>query len=793
MILKNIAICFNLLLFSVGIAMGQINSGVLSTNPEQQSNSVPKEKLYVHTDQDFYLAGEIVWFKVYISDAATHQPTDLSSVAYLEILDAEQLRVLQFKIAVEKGIGEGSAFLPVSLPSGNFKLRAYTSWMKNFSPDAYFEKNITIINAIKTPEEKDTTKVNDFDIQFFPEGGNLLADVEGKVAFKAVDGYGNGVNFTGTLLNSLNQEVAVFKPLKFGIGSFKFIPENGMQYRAVINYGSKELIKQLMPVNIKGYAMQLNEIGSDTVQIKIAHSADKDSLVYLLVHQQEKTTILQEVETKDGVAQFNMAKNRIGEGISCFTVFDSQMQPVCERLYFKRPTKKLELRAKTDKLKYLSREKVALQIQSKDEKENYVTADLSVSVFLKDSLQNIAEANIVSYLWLKSDIKGKIENVNYYFENENKETNQALDNLLLTQGWRKFKRENPLNNQMPLLKFKPEYQQNIIKGTVVYKNSGKPAPNVLASLSVLGSTEHLYGARSDSVGNITFYTKNILGPVKLALQAYGLKDSLYKLKLDEPFIKQELIDNPTPLNLSKYYSKSILNRSIYMQVQNIYNADKLKMFVTPSAKEVSFYGNALDEKYILSEYVRFPTIEEIFREYVPEVVVTNKDKIFSLTVYNVQDKMYLNGAPLVLLDGVPVDNINRLMTYNPLKIKDLDVIAKKYYVGPLIFGGILNFSSLNGNFKDFDLGSDELLVDYDGLQIQREFYTPLYENQTEKASRIPDFRTLLYWAADVKTSTSGTKDLDFYTSDLKGNYTVVLQGLTDTGRLGYSTYSFTVE
>jgi hypothetical protein len=365
-------------------------------------------------------------------------------------------------------------------------------------------------------------------------------------------------------------------------------------------------------------------------------------------------------------------------------------------------------------------------------------------VFLKDSLQANTEANIFSYLWLKSDIIGEIENANYYFENDNKETNQALDNLLLTQGFRKFKEENISKEAPPLLKYKPEYQQHIITGKITYKNSSnKPAADILTTFSVLGNTSNLYGAKSDAEGNLSFYTKDIIGPVQLALQTNSLADSIYKIELNSPFVNWKIDSNFTSLKLSKSDNTSILNRSVNMQVQNVYHTDSLKKFLNQVQLNTKFYRNTSDKNYKLDQYVRFPTLEEVLREYVPEVVVKKRESNFSLGIYNVQDKIYLDNTPLVLLDGVPIKDPNKLINYNPLKLKEMDIVAKKYYLGPLVFGGILNFSSNKGNFKDFDLDPNVLLVDYDGLQLQREFYSPTYESPNDKISRLPDFRTLL--------------------------------------------------
>src|SRR5450432_1397916 len=146
-----------------------------------------EEKVFVHTDKSFYLAGEIIWFKLYVVDGSRHKPVDLSKLGYVEVLSADQRPVLQGKIALKEGFGDGSFQLPFSLHSGNYTFRAYTHWMKNFSPDHYFEKNITIVNSLKNAAPSGTAMAagsaadlpGAYDIQFFPEGGNMVAGTPG--------------------------------------------------------------------------------------------------------------------------------------------------------------------------------------------------------------------------------------------------------------------------------------------------------------------------------------------------------------------------------------------------------------------------------------------------------------------------------------------------------------------------------------------------------------------------------------------------------------------------------------
>ena len=96
------------------------------------------EKLYAHTDKDFYLAGEIIWFKLYSVDASTNQPANFSKVAYVELLERTGKPVLQTKIELTKKGGSGSIYLPVTLNSDNYVLRAYTNWMRNEGAKSFF-------------------------------------------------------------------------------------------------------------------------------------------------------------------------------------------------------------------------------------------------------------------------------------------------------------------------------------------------------------------------------------------------------------------------------------------------------------------------------------------------------------------------------------------------------------------------------------------------------------------------------------------------------------------------------
>ncbi len=114
-----------------------------------------QEKVFIHTDKTFYMAGETIWFKAYTVDANFHKPSVTSKVLYAEITGKDQKTLLHGKIALDSGKGSGSFAIPASIPSGNYLLRAYTGWMKNFNPDFYFEQPLTIVNTLNPPVPKE--------------------------------------------------------------------------------------------------------------------------------------------------------------------------------------------------------------------------------------------------------------------------------------------------------------------------------------------------------------------------------------------------------------------------------------------------------------------------------------------------------------------------------------------------------------------------------------------------------------------------------------------------------------
>ena len=784
-----------LLPFSMMVFSQTETINALKKNFDQYRRQTFQEKLFLHTDKSFYVAGEIMWIKIYAVDGTFNKPIDLSKLAYVDIIDRDQKPVLQAKVALDKGDGSGSFFVPLGIRSGNYKLRAYTNWMKNFSPDYYFEKDITIINSLKKLTEKPAVVSTNYDIHFFPEGGNMVAGIESVVGFKVSDASGNGVNdFRGSVVDQNNNTVAIFGPHKFGMGRFNFTPVAGNKYSAIIKVGNNNAVISDFPAAIaQGYAMKLEAEAKDNLHITVSTNISfPDQYVYLFAHTRQVVKIAKRAVVTNGKAEFTVSRNSLGEGVSSFTVFNYSQQPVCERLFFKRPGR-LNIDAESSQSNYAPRKKVTVVVRAQDSKGNPASdADMSMSVYMVDSLQMAQQNNILSYLWLSSDIKGHIESPDYYFDNPEEDVAESVDNLMITQGWRRFKWDDVIQNKTPSFEFVPEYEGHIINGRVVSKKNGLPMENVAAYLSAPGQKFQLGTALSNKNGLIQFDLKNFFGSNEIVLQTVNAKDTAYRMEVFTPF-SEKFSDNPIPsFTLSETLQQDLLYHSVGMQVQNAFLNENLQRFDAPQVVDsTAFYGQP-DKKYFLDDYTRFNTMEEVMREYVSFVSVHRRQQKFYFKVLNSPHQLFFDEEPLMLLDGVVVPDADKLMNYDPLKVKKIEVVGREYFIGPTIANGIISYTTYKGDLDGFQIDPNAVVLEYEGLQLQREFYAPVYDTEAQANSRMPDFRNLLYWSPNVKIGSLGNKQISFYTSDRQGKYIVVLEGITSSGQAGSKAITFDV-
>jgi hypothetical protein len=327
----------------------------------------------------------------------------------------------------------------------------------------------------------------------------------------------------------------------------------------------------------------------------------------------------------------------------------------------------------------------------------------------------------------------------------------------------------------------PEFEGHLITGKVVDKNSGLPLKSIPVSLASPGKKFELENTESNKDGLVWFNMKDFFGTDGIVLQPQYQKDSNSRIDIMSPFSEKYSSERLPEYNLSPGTEKTLLSHSIATQVQNIYSGLDIQKFRGPEYRDTTpFYGKP-DQQYYLDDYTRFNTMEEVMREYIANVELRRRDGHFRLKVLNYPYRLFFDQDPLVLFDGVPVTDIDKIIAFDPLKVKRIDVMNREYFLGPLVAQGIVSYSTYQGDLAGYQLDPRVIVLKYDGAQLHREFYAPVYDTQDQLDSRLPDFRNLLYWSPDVNTGGSGKKQITFFTSDIKGHFVAVIQGITKNG------------
>lgn len=729
----------------------------------------PVEKLYAATDKSFYVSGETIWFKIYNLEGGTNLPLTLSSIAYVEVLSEDNKPVLQGKIDLREGMGTGSFIVPNSINSGKYVLRAYTNLMRNYDPAFYFHKKITIVNPFKTSGNSATNDSAGYNIDFFAEGGEMVAGVKSKVGFEVINKYGEGIDCQGYILNKHNDTIANFRTLKFGLGSFEFIPVQDEVYKAVVAFKHGVAVtKELPPAKTNGVVMHLDDDDPKFIKVEVIAAKTSDvAQTYLLVHQRSvvKTVLANIME--DGKTTFLIDKQTLNDGVSAITIFDNERRPVCERLYFKPPSQANKLLIAKNKDEFSTREKVIIHLTDS------TPANANISVYLIDSLQKTSKTDISSYLWLTSELKGRIENPSYYLSDTAAIVNEAIENLLLTHGWRKVDQRI----SAPAFSFLPEYEGHMVKATIMDNRSNSGAENVDAYCTVPGEKFRFSTAVSNEAGEALFNVRKFYGANELIIQTK--KGEGYTISVSNPFSESYASFNAGSFVLPEYLQKQLLQHSISSQVQNSYNKEEFQRFLLPYFYDSTAFYGIPDKKYFLDDYTRFVTMEEVMREYVPEVHLRKQRDNFHYYVADNPHKFYFDEDPLVLLDGAPVFDVNKIISFDPLKVKKMEIVTHKQFYSGSQYSGIVSYTTYKGNLGGFQLEPNAIVVPYEGLQFEREFYSPVYESTEQKESRIADYRNVLYWSPNVIINGSDTSS--FYTSDIPGKYAVAVEGIDKNG------------
>lgn len=412
----------------------------------EQIRNFPQEKIHVTTDRDAYIAGDTVWLRAHCVDAATLEPLTASRYVYVELRTTDNLLVRRIKILQRGGVYAGYLPLPATLAQDEYVLCAYTLYMRNLGGDYLFSKPLSV-NPYRQPEKRRRrTAAGPFDVAFFPEGGYLIDGQPCRVGFKALGKDGLSRQVTGTVRDDRGRTVARFASRHAGMGSFEFTPRPGRRYTAecVQTSGGKSRRFDLPEANDLTFVLRVEP--NDTSFVVSVRSAKKwrPQGLKLLVHRCGTQCYYKEWNPQH--ASLTFLRDELPGGLYQILLLSPTGEAYSERLVFNRRDEEAEVTMRQEGT-LQQRSKVTLHFEVRDTKRRPAQGDFTVAVTDRKAAAPVATAGIYSTLMLSSELRGVIEDPDWYFAPDNAQGDEGLDELLLTQGWRRYDVPKLLRNE----------------------------------------------------------------------------------------------------------------------------------------------------------------------------------------------------------------------------------------------------------------------------------------------------------------------------------------------------------
>jgi len=792
----------------------------------------PQEKIHIHTDRDYYLAGEKIWFKAYLIDAHTHLFPTHSRYVFVELISSNDSVVNRVMIrASEEDVFYGHITLSTNIAEGNYMLRAYTRYMENLGDDFFYKKNIRIgslergmmenrgntriqgnsviptnLNSrINSTVPTDLSSRDDFEVSFFPEGGNLVAGSFCRVAFKALSRNGCPEIISGMLLDENGIEIVSVQTFFSGMGVFTYIPEFGKKYLLKCRNGNG-LEKQFVLPQPNPHAHALTALWKNNrLYVGVQKTVSTQEIpVYLLVHCRGRVLYFAEWDNRKETIFFT--EEQLPAGVIQLVLFDNQMNPLSERLVFSKNFKNdvTSIEFKTDKPLYEKREKVIATLSLTPSLSGRVGEGL-LSVAITDDTDIAVDSSttILSTFLLSSELKGYIENPAYYLQN-NSESATALDYLMMTHGWRRYDipevvKGNPAYPQIP-------YQTSQeISGSVKSLAFSRPVAN--SEISMMTKEGFVGLTTTDEKGKFLFQGFEYPDSTMYFVQALSSKGS------DRVELVLNDVSFPKPIHVeTDYYpsmyqtdnNPSLRTNDLIAKVEQRSKYDEDLRVIHLNAVEVTAPRIERKEearlRFPLNEGSDFTIRREDFEKAPPPYVAALLSGVpgvhlaegeFPIIRNSRYQSVWLSYHPLYVLDGMVYDGVIPLDRASWLKVQDIESID--IFKGPsaALFGarganGVISITTKRGlNYLDLPKKNEFNYTVFTPLGYQKpvEFYAPRYETLESKHLTIPDFRTTIFWKPDIVISDTGETSFEFYTSDFPTTYSVVFEGMTTDGRI----------
>ncbi len=850
------------------------------------------ESIYAHTDRPMYFPGETIWFKAYVvNESKTISP--ISEMMYVDLISPKGSVVKTMRLGVLNGYSYGNIEIKKDWVGGQYTLKMYTNWMRNFGESHFFTKNLTVQKVVQpnllmtlkyekeaygpggnvvanfevknlkneplTNKEVEailriqgstswhkTLRTNaqgklkasfmlpknlqdadvvlnmriahkgstesisrsvpvllkSLDLQFFPESGNIIAGTSNQVAFKAVNEYGKPADISGKIIDEFGTVITDFESFHDGMGGFTLQPEIEKKYYALLTkpYVAEEPIP-LPKVLSSGVCFSLHE-KNEKIMLSFfdteasAKSVKVSNISGLLYHK----------KIRKGENSIVIDTKKFPIGITKFAILDEAENILAERLAFVNKQQQLQIDLEVDKETYNTREKVVVKIKTASDTGTPISSNLSIAV-ADNKLLSFADDkqdHILSYLLMSSELKGKIHNPIFYFDDQEEKVGKALDFVMLTHGWRSYITQNEVSFINAV--HQPE-QIAIQHGAVVDTNGDAIKAHILVFTN---DSNKVLSFQTDDQGLFSF---KLSGNSRFEVVAYtddNKKVYIHRKNQESGYAskpaRKKGIPNPsTPkgfFGVIKPNAKKTITKEAKAFVSMEEDASALEEVVVTAQgikREKRALGFAVS--HVNSDDIEFNgDVARVLQGKASGVQITSATGVSgsaSQVTIRGLSSFSGNNQALIVVDGVPM-NSDYKIDVNPEQIESINVLrdlAASTLYGSRGRNGVILVSTKsyrswsksrkklnNNNYRNYASKTFYRNRNYTFDHVAK-FYVPVYEGTNLPEERT-DFRSTIYWNPVIQTDLNGEACIEFYNSDAVTSFNVAVEGIGYNGLVG---------
>ncbi len=779
----------NILRISIFL-LAYFNVGAMDTSTlfKKSDYKNPVEKIELHPDRFLYLSGEIILFSAYYFDNEQDSNLLKSTVLYVELFDCNNRSILRKKYEITNGVVSGALEIPEDLTTGNYILRAYTQYMRNTPPENYSYSYITIINPLFTPQNNTNKTNKNFDIVI--EGGALIPGYQSKIAFRLDEVLNRKV--INVFVTDQNQNVVTkVKPFTNGLGLLKITPVDSLKYfiKLSLNNGDT-IIKNLHQKGQKGITI-FTERSDSLILLNVICDElflDNNGHYYNLAifSQQSEKLYESQIYLKDEKNKIIITSDKLENGINYISLLNNEDKFIYINVIYHHNQKEEILIIETTKKKYSKRDKVEVDLLN----NNKGIADfkhLTISVVKKGtvptSIRYLPEFLISNPRFVPQLLStiGKPDSMLL----QQIDISMILFNYKISQGKQPFFFNK---TDFQTTGWVPEIKGITISGIIRDKKHQTPVSGAHVFVSVFGEDQQIHVNETSENGRFIFSLNHLTNnqDIYLCLKPGQTQNAEILINNDFSNIYPDL--NLVSFSIDNSDKKFLEEMYINSQVMKKFNLNSVKY--NHDVKHITKIFGRPEISVVLSDYVKLNSIREVFKEIVPYAIVRKKDSKYKINVMNSETR-YIYEEPLILVDNLPVFDIEEIMKIHPANVESIEVINKPYIHGDYIFNGVILIKTNTDNFAGIKFSDESVFIDYTTITPSAQYISPQYDTEKKRSCRRPDFRNLLYWNPNVVLDNT-ISPITFYCSDHCSEYDIIIRGITKNGAHCFGITSFNV-